>query len=58
MSSPSATGIFVGGARLLHLLPKFSVTIMFTIMGTAFGNSATVVVIYTPIFSFYSKHKY
>ena len=40
MSSPSATAIFVGGASLLQLWPKFCVTIMFTIMGTEFGNSA------------------
>ena len=40
MSSPSAMAIFVGGASLLHLRPKFSVTITFTIMGIEFGNSA------------------
>ena len=40
MSSPSATAIFVSGASLLHLQPKFSVTITFTIMRTEFGNSA------------------
>ena len=32
--------IFVGGASLLHLPPKFSVTFMFTITGTEFRNSA------------------
>ena len=42
MSSPSATAIFVGGASLLHLQTKFSVTITFTIMGTEFGNSASL----------------
>ena len=39
---PSATAIFVGGASLLHLRLKFSVTITFTIMETEFGNSAYV----------------
>ena len=37
MSSPSATAIFVGGASLLHLLPKFNVTITFAILETEFG---------------------
>ena len=41
MSSPSATAIFVGGASLLHLRPKFSVTI------TEFGNSALVKTIFS-----------
>ena len=43
MSSPSAMAIFVGGASLLHLQPKYRVNcITFTIMGTEFGNSASV----------------
>ena len=37
-----ATAIFVGGASLLHLPPKFSVTFMFTLTGTVLGNSALV----------------
>ena len=37
MCSPSATAIFVGSARLLHLPPKFSVTFTFTITGMEFG---------------------
>ena len=43
MSSPSATAIFVGGASLLHLRPKFSITITFTKMETEFGNSAILI---------------
>ena len=38
MSSPTATAIFVGCASLLHLPPKFSVTVKFTITGTEFEN--------------------
>ena len=44
MSGPSATAIFVGGASLLPLRLKFSVTVTFTIMGTEFGNSAFLMV--------------
>ena len=42
MCNPSATAIFVGGASLLHLPPKFCVTFTFTTTGTEFGNSAVV----------------
>ena len=43
--APCATAIFVGGASLLHLLSKFSVTITFTIIETEFGNSAIILLI-------------
>ena len=52
LCSPSATAIFVGGASLLHLPPKFSVTFTFTITGTEFGNSDIIIRCYLPqIFS-------
>ena len=41
MSSPSATAIFVGGASLLHLRPKFSVTGTIYVQDFLFGNLAT-----------------
>ena len=44
MSSPRATAIIVGCTSLLHLLPKFSVTVTFTITGTKFGNCSNVTV--------------
>ena len=53
MASPTATAIFVGCASLLHLPPKCSVTVKFTITGMEFGNCTILSeLVYAPRWKF------